>query len=629
MSAGTSTPQTAQVPVMVSDASTEDWATIGVNVLSLAVIPQGGGSPVTVFTATGSGETLNLVQLDQISDILENATIPVGTYTGATLTVSANPGDVTLTTTADPEPGFAAAASTTIPADQIQIQGASGASGSKTVPITVTFSSPLVVTTASPGALNLEFDLSNPAFIVGHVPVGAGSTLWAVNFDGPVRQRPIGDLRQLVLRHTYGNVTAVASDSSSITIAKDRPAIPLQTPEVAVATGASLTIEADATNGTLFYDVDAGTSATLDSFSSVATTLPTKYVRVAARYQSDGTLVATRMWASTSFNKIWASPEGHVLHVEPPTDNDANAVLVVSDEAGRPIAVAVDSGTQFYFRTPANAVADATPIGSGPAFAVQNLERGFKVHVAVVDPLAAKLTAQSVDIEAAAFAGTISSADSTSLTYTRKFATAADGYTASLDYIAASSANGTDSSGAAITGFKYWNFAYPTLVTSGTDAIADFVAATQNGANFGGTVGTVVAVGAGAGRWGDPANPAAWTAPWTVIEPTTLPRGTVTTALVTNPNDIDTFTMSVVGGTNAVTIDVSAVAGSATLVYQVDRTAGVLTVSSEDLTTSAGMTALTNGLAVGAPVRVYAVPQSDGTLKAYILTYFTGDMPAN
>jgi hypothetical protein len=627
-SGGSSVPS-ATVPIMVSDASTEDWATIGINVLTLALLPQGGGSPVTVFTAPGSGEIINLVQLDQISDILENASIPVGTYAGATLTISANPGDVTLTTSPDPEIGFAAPASTTIASDQIQIQGAKGATGSKQVAVHVSFDSPLVVTTATPGALDIEFDLGHPAFIVGHVPVGGGATLWAVNFDGPVRQHHIDDLAHLVLRHAYGSVTTVSSDDTSITMAKVVPTIPLQSPETGAPTGQSITVLADATNGTQFFDVDAGTVATLDSFSSVATSLPTRYVRVAARWQENGTLVATRMWASTSFNRIWISPEGHVLRVAPPNGGDANALLVVTDETGHAVPVTVDAGTQFYFRTPENGIADATPIGSGAAFAVANLVRGFKVHVSVTDPLAANLTAQTVDIETAAYDGRISNANTTGFTYTRDFATAANDYTVTLDYIASSSANGTDMSGALITGFKYWDFAFPTLITDGSAAIADFVSATNGGVSFGGTVGTLATHGASHARWGDPANPNGWSAAWTVIEPTTLPLGSVATGLSSGANDVETFGLSLSGGAMPVTVDVSTASGGATLVYQIDRTDGVVTISPQDITTSAGLTALTDGLAVGNPVRVYAVPQADGTLKAYVLAYFTGDMPAS
>jgi hypothetical protein len=33
-------------------------------------------------------------------------------------------------------------------------------------------------------------------------------------------------------------------------------------------------------------------------------------------------------------------------------------------------------------------------------------------------------------------------------------------------------------------------------------------------------------------------------------------------------------------------------------------------------------------LAAGAPVKVFGVPQAGATLKAYVIAYFTGDMPA-
>lgn len=78
------------------------------------------------------------------------------------------------------------------------------------------------------------------------------------------------------------------------------------------------------------------------------------------------------------------------------------------------------------------------------------------------------------------------------------------------------------------------------------------------------------------------------------------------------------------------TIDVSTTSGSATLVYQIDRTNEILTVSPIDITTSAGLNSMTNGLAAGAQVKVYGVPQADGTLKAYVLVYYTGTtMPSN
>lgn len=615
----TPAPQTGTLSVLVSDASSDDWSTIGVKILSIALTPQGGGSPVTVFTASTTPPVVNLEQLDQISEILGNVSVPVGTYTGATLTIAGNAGDVQLIVAAEPEPGFAGTPGATIPAAQIQIQGTQGSAGNLTVPVKVNFVSPLVVTAGQSNALDLEFDLNHPAFIVAHNPPSAmGTTLYAVNFNGPVRHHPIADLAHLVLRHTYGTVTAVASDSSSITITKDLPTLPVVNPETAVATSQSLQIQADATNGTLFYDVDAKTVVTIKSFASEASSLVGKYVRIASRYQDNGTLVAVRIWASSSFQNVWLSPEGHVLHVNP-----AANTFTVANESGLAVPLTVDANTQFFFRTPQSALGDTTPIGTGPAFlANHDLVRGFKVHVSVVDPLATPLVAQTVDIENAGFSGRISGATSTEFVYTHNFATTTDDYAVNLSYISSSSDNGKDSNGNAVTGYKWWNFTYPTLADTGANAIADFVAASSDGVSFGGTVGSVKTYGVSAARWGDPANTTGWSAPWTVLLPTPVPLGTVATGVANNA-----FTMTVAGGTMPATIDVGTASGSATLVYQVDRSNGVVTISPVDVSTSSGLQSFTNGLAVGTPVKVYGIPQPDGTLKGYVITYFTGMSP--
>lgn len=619
-SATTSMPtsQTGNVSMLLTDASTEDWATIGVKVLSIALVPQGGGSNVTVYTAPATAPMVNLAQLDQIAELLGNTSVTAGTYTGAVLTVSANAGDVLLTVAANPETGFAAAPGTTIPADQIQIQHAQGTAPNLTTPVKVTFDSPLVVSAGQSNALDLEFDLGHPAFVVGHVPPGVGTTLWAVNFDGPVRHRPLHDLSRLILRHLYGQVKSIAADNSSITVTKEFPTEPMVNPETAVATTQSLQILADATNGTIFYDVDAKTSTVIKDFSAEPT-LPGKSVRIAARYQVNGTLVATRIWASSQFNNVWLSPEGHVLHVDTSTN-----VVTVADESGHGVDLTVDGHTQFFFRAPQNPAADSAPIATGTAFiANHELVRGFKVHASVVDPLATPLVAQSIDIETAAYEGQISAPDTTGFTLTRHFRRATDDYVYRLDYIANATANGTDDKGNAITGYKWWNFAYPTLVTSGANAIANFISATNGSVNFGGSVGAVPSRGISFATWNDPANPNGWAATASILTPSALPLGFVATGLMNNA-----FTMTVKGGATAATVDVSTTSGSATLVYQVDFSGGIVTISPIDVTTSSGVAALTTGLASGTPVKVYGLPQADGTLRAYVLAYFTGEAPA-
>jgi hypothetical protein len=224
------TPQNGTLTTTISDASTEDWATIGVKVLSISLTPQAGGTPVPVYTAPTPAPVINLVQLDQLSEILGNTTIAAGTYTSATITISANPGDLLLTASADPSGGFAGTAGATVPSGQIQIMGATGSAGSFVVPVTVNFASPLVVTANQSNVLDLEFDLSHPAFLVAHVPPVSGTTIWAVDFNGPVRRHRIPDLRALILRHAYGTVGAVSSDNTSVTLSRDFPTEPPVSP---------------------------------------------------------------------------------------------------------------------------------------------------------------------------------------------------------------------------------------------------------------------------------------------------------------------------------------------------------------------------------------------------------------
>ncbi len=602
---GSSSSATGMVDVMMSDDSTQDWATIGVKVLSIQLVPQGGGTAVTVYTAPNPAPVINLVQLDQLGELIGNAQIPVGTYTGATITIAANAGDLTLTAANDPSAGFAGTAGATVPSGQVQVQGATGALGSRTATVNVNFASPLAVTANSSNQLDLEIDLSHPAFIVDHT--AGGSTFWAVNFNGPIRHRPIANLASFLLRDMYGKVTAVASNSTSITITRVHPARPVTSPETAVTTTVSRDILADATNGTIFYDVDAKTRTVINNFSSVATSLTGKFVRVAARYQVDGSLVAVRVWASSNFNNLWISPEGHVLHV-----NKATNVITVANEDGAGVPVTVDSNTQFFFRVPSNAVADATPIATGTSFVQNgNIVRGFKVHISVVDPLAVPLVAQTVDIEIAKYDGSISAANTSSFVHTRTFPNAADNYTFTEHY-------GSN--------FKWWFFTFPTITFSGSSGIASFVAAVNVASNPGGTVGTLPVTGTSFNIWNDSANPNGWSAVSTILQPAPMPVGTVSTAWSATSNG-GTFAMMLPGAANPTSVSGSSVSGSATLVYQVDRTGLVVTVSPVDLTTSAGQAAVASHLVVGTPVKVFGVPQPDGSIKAYVIIYYTGVMP--
>lgn len=617
-------PQTAALQLMVSDATSDDWATIGVQLLSVALIPQGGGGKVTIWTAPTPAPTLNLVQLDNLPDVIGSVSVPVNTYSGMVITVAGNPGDVVLTVAANPESGFPAAAGATIPASQIQIQGTQGTPGSLSVPITVNFENPLTVSSTAPNALDVEFDLAHPAFIVAHnPPAAAGTTLWAVNFNGPVRRRHVGDLRWLVLRQGYGTVQSV--NGGSFTMLRDFPVVPASNPEGEITGTTQLTINVDPTNGTILYDVDNQDAHTVVN-TDFPSTLSGMFVRVAARYQEDGSLTAVRVWYSGSFAKVWLSPEGHVLSVD-----DTAGVMTVESEDGAPVPITIGPNTLFYFRAPQSPSADAASIGQGPGFlASGDIVRGFKVHVSPVDVLANPLVADTVDIEMAGYSGTVSNAGATGFTYTRDFLRSSDDYTVNLGFLPYTGSNNNyDPGGTAISGFDWWYFTFPTQADTGANAIADFGSASNGSVSFGGTFGAVTAWGASYATWVGGATP--WQAPMAILEPTPLPLAQVVAGITGS-----SFTMSLVANTGggAATVDFDATAGSSTLVYQVNRSGGVVTITPLDISNSGDFTTFTNSLTAGTLLKVWGVPQPAGTaasgaLKAYVIVYYTGTLPAS
>src|SRR5581483_4559292 len=269
------------------------------------------------------------------------------------------------------------------------------------------------------------------------------------------------------------------------------------------------------------------------------------------------TLVATRIFASASFDTVWLSPEGHVLHVNP-----ASGIVTILNDLGQPVDVLANTSTLIYFRAPQDALADATPISTNGAQFVAdgNLVRGFKVH-ATVDATVSPMVAESIDIETARFDGSISSASMSGFTYNHHFRTAADDYQSpadpngiTLSYIPDTLANGTSpapgANGMAVQGYKWWDFAYPvsTFDCCGSSAITDWVSATNQAINFGGSAGAVPAYGVSFAAWNAAAATPGWAAATSVLAPSLLPLGSVVTPLTqTASANVYGFTMTVPG----------------------------------------------------------------------------------
>ena len=538
-----------------------------------------------------------------------------------------------LTASADPESGFDVPAGTTVPCGQIAITGAQGSSGSMTVPLNINLKTPLTVTSSSSNALDLEFNLQDPALIVEHDPVNAANPMWAVNFNGPVRHRPWPDLSEILLRHLYGQVASVSSDNTTLMVNKAFAVRPVTNPETAaVVSTDTIPILCDAANGTIFLDLDNGnTRSTITDFSSVAKELPGLYVRIAAHYQVNGTLTATRILASSSFDKVWQNPEGHVLHV-----NTNNNTMWVTTEDGGAKHIAIGPDTDFYFKT------SNTVIGTGTAFfdgtttgGLPNVARGFKVNV-TVDPLstATPPVALTVEIDVARYGGTITSPTTTDFNYTRTFPmadaavrAAKDDYSGTINYATGPTVDQEGNPDS--NGFYWWDFTFPTLEDNTSSAVGDFVSATQGAANAGGEVGMLRAVGLSNSTWNDPAASDTWSAMWTILMPTPAPLGLVSTAF-SSSTDSFAFTVPVpvtaaanTAAAMPMTVDLDVASGSATLVYQVDRQGNVITITPQDISNPATLQTVGAELVTGVPVKIFGVPTVSGDIKAYVLFYYT------
>jgi hypothetical protein len=596
------------VPLIIaSDGASRNWAKVAIRVQTVSLVPQGGGAPINLYTASPAAPPIDLAQLDGVGQLLGTVSVPAGRYTGAVVTVAANPGDVSLTSSEDPDSGFAAPPSAAIASRNIQIQDSRGSTGAMTVQVPVSLPAPYVVSASSrvQAPLQINFSLLDPAFIQSQTPVTSDPTLWAVDFQGAVSGQSISDVTELGLRQMYGTLVKVASDGKSITITRDYPTQPVVTPETAVATTEPLTILADSGNGTEFYDIDAGTSMTASNFVALAGLTPGRFLRIAARYQSDGSLVATQIWASDQFSNVWSGPAGTVTHVDA-----SHGTLDVEDDSGHPVQVQTDASTEFDYQ--------GTPIATGSAFlAAGPVVRGFKVRVSPRNPGSGELLARSIDIESASFGGAISNTTLAGFTYTSAFSRRSDNYTLPLSYISSSTPNGTAANGSPIMGYAYWNFAYPTEVVYGAPAEEDFQLATS---------GSLTAYGASLATWDDPAAPDAWALRSTTLLPVPLGLATVTTGLVSS-GVTSTFSLTPVGATAPLTVELVTASGSAPLVFQAHRDHGSVTMTPLDITTSSGLAQLGAALVPGAYVKVFGLPKSSGTVQAYTLLYYTGIEP--
>lgn len=361
-SGGSTTPApvaTGSASIILTDAPSDQWSAVEVVVTKITLLNKTDHTK-EVVAFEGATAKINLVDLDSVGELLATAQLPVGTYDALRVTI--DPASVNLVK----------ADGTIVPASSVHVNGAS---------VLVRLEADLVVTATGSNAVQIDFDLGHPLFLV-QLPNGD----WVMNLQ--VKHRPNANgmmgMRQLMFRHRRGTVASVGA--SSFVLHTD--------------SGNDLTVHVDA--GAWFFDAD---TKTLGSFAGLAAG---KHALISLRMQTDGTLWAVRVWYGANALPGW-TPEGHVVSVD-----RVNNKLLVSTNAGAPRAIAIDADTTFTFRTD-------QAIGTGQA-TLANIWMGFKVQVDVKDPLQVPMHAKSVNIQRAVDGGVIKTADASQFTYTHPVA---------------------------------------------------------------------------------------------------------------------------------------------------------------------------------------------------------------
>jgi hypothetical protein len=375
--------------IILTDAPSDQWSAIEVVVTKVTLLNKADHTK-EVVAFQGATAKINLVDLDSVGELLATAQLPVGTYDALRITI--DPASVNLVK----------ADGTAVPSNQIHVQGST---------VQVGLSSDLVVTAGGSNAVQLDFDLGHPLFLV-QLPDGS----WALNLQ--VKHRPnangMAGMAQLMFRHRRGTIASVTA--STFVLHTDA--------------GNDLTVNVDA--GSWFFDADAKAVGSLAGLSAGKSAL------VSLRMQPDGSLWAVRVWYSATALPGW-TPEGHIFSVD-----QAGGRLLVSTNAALPRPILIDADTAFTFR-------GSQSLGTGTA-ALANLWTGFKVQIEVKDPLQAPMHAKSVNVQRAVDGGVIKTATATSFTYQHLLA--------------------TDRTHAYSSPFTWWYLGFPGLTSSSVGAFA-------------------------------------------------------------------------------------------------------------------------------------------------------------
>ncbi|WLT33561.1 DUF4382 domain-containing protein [Geothrix sp. PMB-07] len=592
-------PSTGNVALCFTGNGIDDWQGVDITLQSIELTPKGGGKPVALFTAPSPGLPINLALLDHTEQLVGNFSVPVGTYTDATLTIVGptlgTPSAVEIDPSENPSVGFPGIASGSYDTS-VSLLGLDSSTGRPLLTRTIPLQAPLVVTTDKGNLLDLAFDLSRPTFLVAHGTPGYNQ--WSLDLDGVLSQRLIGDVSQVILQPMWGTIPSIATDGSSMLLSQRIGAGIVGS----VVIPQFLKIRPDVTNGTLFRDGSADTSRVVKDFSTLSSLLSTSQVVVSGRLQADGSIVAARVW--TPGQVFGSLVDGHVIQLIP-----GQNVLVVEGTFGWTsngggfggMSGEVDAQTQFFLRNPTKPEADAIPIGSGPSFLSSNrLAKGFRVFVSS-GRSGKSFVIRTVEILAARFSGSPSMVTGTQFTCESQQFTYPEPYT-----------------GHYIVDLPFAKgFTWSNDLSKATDGV-DFAGFASRSVDFGGTAGVFVPWTSTGAVWGDAANPNGWTAQTTEFQSLRLPDGSVASPWIAAAGG-GSFGLSLPGGTQTITVDVSVATTKAYNNRGINPPPyGGFGIDTEpfDLSTASGLNSFQSYLARGWPIRVFGYPDGRGHITA-------------
>jgi hypothetical protein len=367
---------TARLNVLMTDAPSDDWSVVSVDVTSVSLRNADTQSWVSAWTGV---QNVNLVDMSGVSTILGSPSIQIPSATYDRLKLTIDPTTFSLTDNNTPPKIYSGTDITVV-----------DSSGKGEIKVDI---SP-AVSYVGTGTVWLDFDLAHPLSII----VQNGKVI--INLQ--VRHKALPrNLRDIQFARSLGNVTtADTTNKSSFT---------LKTLE-----GAELTFGVNTDTHYVYVD-DATATADFDGLAGLAG-LTDKGALVASNMNSDGTLYARQVWYGTLALLPQFTPEGVVRAV------GDNWIKVLNKNANNTDGehmschwdsdiIYVNDATTWTFHD-----RDTVKLPSGTAM-LKNIRRGFRVVVTLDATAAPTKLATSINIQSAHDEGAIGSVSATGFTF--------------------------------------------------------------------------------------------------------------------------------------------------------------------------------------------------------------------